>query len=66
LEIVESIGRAKTGHVFHLDEVKLLGSRLLMAAFYLGTIVFAYKTARLFYGQSAARAIALLFATNSI
>ncbi len=65
LEIFEAVGRGITGRVFHLDGLKLLASRLLVAAFYLGTIVLGYKTARDFYGRTAARVIALLLATSA-
>ncbi|MEY2531009.1 MAG: hypothetical protein QOI96_1094 [Verrucomicrobiota bacterium] len=54
-----------TGQEINLNEVKLLGSRLLVVGLFLGTIWLAYLISLQAYGHFAARVIALLFATSA-
>lgn len=49
----------------NLNEVRLLGSRLLVVGMFLGTIALAFAISRQAYGLFAARVIALLFATSA-
>jgi Dolichyl-phosphate-mannose-protein mannosyltransferase len=54
-----------TGKNVNSNEAKLLGSRLLVVALFLGTIWLAYLISLRAYGQFAARVITLLFATGA-
>lgn len=47
------------------NEARLVGSRLLVVALWLAAIYFAYRVSREAFGRSAARIIALLFATSA-
>lgn len=47
------------------NEARLIGSRLLTAGLFLGTIAFAFAISLRFYGRFAARIVALLFATGA-
>ncbi len=53
------------GRKINLNQVRLLGSRLLVVCMYLGTIYIAYLVSRDAFGIFAARIIALLFATSA-
>ncbi|HWN65956.1 MAG TPA: glycosyltransferase family 39 protein [Candidatus Binatus sp.] len=44
---------------------RLIAARLLVVGLYLGTIVLAFETSRVFYGIFAARVIAFVFATSA-
>lgn len=49
----------------HFDVARLVAARLLVVGLYLGTIVLAFQTSRMFYGIFAARVIAFVFATSA-
>ena len=53
------------GQRANLNEARLLGSRLLVVALFLGTIALAFSISRQAYGLFAARVIALLLATSA-
>jgi hypothetical protein len=61
----EHLTKWLSGQKVNLNEVKLLGSRLLVVALFLGTIWLAYLISLRAYGQFAACVIALLFATSA-
>ena len=61
----EHLAKWLSGHEVNSNEAKLLGSRLLVVALFLGTIWLAYLISLRAYGQFAARVIALLFATSA-
>lgn len=50
---------------FHSNEVRLLGSRLLVIMLFLGTISSAYLLSRDAFGLSVARMVALVFASSA-
>ena len=49
----------------HYNEAKLLGSRLLVLALSLGTIVLAFKICEMYFGVFAGRFVALALATSA-
>jgi hypothetical protein len=61
----EHLTKWLSGQKVNLNEAKLLGSRLLVVALFLGTIWLAFLISLRAYGQFAARVIALLFATSA-
>ncbi|MGZ5504580.1 MAG: ArnT family glycosyltransferase [Chthoniobacterales bacterium] len=65
MSLAESSAEAITKRKQNFDELKLLGSRLVVVAMFLGTVLIAYKIADEFYGRNAARIVALLFATSA-
>jgi hypothetical protein len=65
LDAVESVASWVSGHKVKLNEAKLLESRLLIMGMFLATIALAYWISRQCFGKTAARAIALVFATSA-
>jgi hypothetical protein len=65
IEAGELLVKFAFGKQINLNEARLLGSRLLVALMYLGTVYLAYLISRDVFGVFAARIIALLFATSA-
>jgi hypothetical protein len=65
IELAEHLYKRLSGRKVNLNEIRLLGSRLLIVAMYLGTIALAFAISQKAYGLFAARIIALLFATSA-
>lgn len=65
IECAGKLSAALSGKQLKLNEVRLLGSRLLVTALFLGTIALAYRISREAFGLFAARAIALFFASSA-
>ncbi len=65
ISLAETSGKLITGRSQNFNGPALLGSRLVTAAMFLGTILIGYKIANSFCGQNAARITALIFATSA-
>ena len=65
LHLVEFAWSLLTGVSINLNHARLLGSRLLVLALFLGTIVLGYAISLRFHGRFAARVVALLLGTTA-
>ena len=65
LSFAEAVARVITGRPQNFNELELLGSRLLTATMFLGMILIGYRIADEFCGRTAARIVALIFATSA-
>ena len=65
IDATERLVKFVFGKRINLNEARLLGSRLLVAVMYLGTVYLAYRISRDAFGIFSARVIALLFATSA-
>ena len=65
IERAEYLYKRLSRHKVIFNEVRLLDSRLLVVAMFLGTIALAFAISREAYGLFAARIVALLFATSA-
>lgn len=63
--VVEAIASFFAGTKVQFNEARLLGSRLVVMALFLGTIALGYLYSRRFYGKFAARVMALFLATSA-
>src|SRR5450755_4431391 len=65
LSVAEFGATKLTGRWQNFNELKLLGSRLVTAAMFLGMVLIGYKITDAFCGRGAARMVALVFATSA-
>jgi hypothetical protein len=65
IEKAEAIADHFSGHKVRFAEARLLGSRLLVTALFLGTIALIYAISLQFYGRFAARILAAIVGTSA-
>jgi hypothetical protein len=65
IRLVERTASTIAGEKLEFHRVRLLGSRLLVVAMFLGTIALGYTCARRFYGEFAARFVAVFLGTSA-
>ena len=66
VHVVErAVSKTYLHHPVRFNEVRLIGSRLLTAVLFLGTVALVFAISLRFYGRFAARITSLIFATSA-